>query len=285
MQLKFMKMHGTGNDFVFLDDRDGKIKQHISYSELARKLCSRHFSIGADGIILILNPDDADHDMKFRIYNCDGSQAQMCGNGMRCFAKILYEENILTQRKIRVDTKAGTVIPEVLPDADGRVEKIRVNMGEPDFLCSRIPFNTGRNKAFDYPLRACGLEFAVNAVSMGNPHAVIFVDNVNEFDLEKIGPAIENHEKFPEKTNVEIVEVINTFELRMRVWERGAGITLACGTGACASLAAAAATGRAGRHALIHLDGGDLEIAWDEKTNHIFKTGPADFVFKGTITI
>ncbi len=277
MKLEFMKMHGTGNDFVFLDDRDGRIKQYISYSELARRLCPRHFGIGADGIILILDPDDSDHDMKFRIYNSDGSQAQMCGNGMRCFAKIVYEKNILAKRKIRVDTKAGTVIPEVMPDADKKVEKVRVDMGEPEFSCADMPF--------DYPLQACGIDYHVNAVSMGNPHAVIFVDDIEKIDLEKVGPAIENHEKFPEKTNVEFVEVITGSELRMRVWERGAGITLACGTGACASLAAAAATGRAGRHAVVHLDGGDLEIAWDEKTNHIFKTGPARFVFQGTIFI
>jgi len=289
MEISFIKMEGLGNDFIILDDRDGKIKQHENYSALAKRLCSRHFGIGADGIILILNSDSLDHDIKFMIYNSDGSQPQMCGNGMRCFAKYLYESKIIPQRKMRVDTKAGTVIPEVIPgltsgDKD-QVQSVRVDMGEPVLLCRDIPFESQNEKAIEECLTVGDKEYRITAVSMGNPHAVIFVDNVEKVDIVKVGRSIELHERFPEKTNVEFIEVVNSRKLKMKVWERGAGVTLACGTGACASLVAANLTDRAEDKAIIHLDGGDLEIHWDKATNHIFKTGPATLVFEGRIRI
>ncbi|MBU8912175.1 MAG: diaminopimelate epimerase [Desulfobacterales bacterium] len=283
MELDFIKMEGLGNDFIILDDRDEKIEQYEHYPVLAKKLCSRHFGIGADGIILIL--ESLDHDIKFRIYNSDGSQAQMCGNGIRCFAKYLYENKMILQKKIRVDTKAGTVVPEVITDDKDKVNSVRVDMGEPVLFCRDIPFENTNEKAIEERLMVGDKEYHITAVSMGNPHAVVFVDDVEKVDIKRIGPSIENHERFPEKTNVEFIEVINTGELKMKVWERGAGITLACGTGACAAIVAAHLTGRAQENAIVHLDGGDLDIHWNKETNHIFKTGPATLVFEGRIRI
>ncbi|MBT6338728.1 MAG: diaminopimelate epimerase [Desulfobacula sp.] len=283
MELEFVKMEGLGNDFIFLDDRDGIIEHYKSYPELAKQLCSRHFGIGADGIILIL--DSIDHDIKFRIYNSDGSQAQMCGNGMRCFAKYLFENKIVSHKKIRVDTKAGTIIPEVIADNNDHIQSVRVDMGEPVLFCRDIPFESYNEKAIDEPLTIKDKTYHITTISMGNPHAVLFVDDLEKADVKAIGPLIETHDRFPEKTNVEFVEVINKEELKMKVWERGAGITLACGTGACAALVAANLTGRAKNNAIVHLSGGDLDIHWDKETNHIFKTGPATLVFEGCIRI
>lgn len=283
MELEFVKMEGLGNDFIILDDRKESIEKHENYPSLAKRLCSRHFGIGADGIILIL--ESPDHDIKFRIYNSDGSHAQMCGNGMRCFAKYLYESRIISKKRIRVDTKAGTIIPEVITNNKGLVESIRVDMGEPDLLCKDIPFKSENEKAIEEPLKVGEKAYLITAVGMGNPNAVIFVDDITTIDVKTTGPLIENHERFPEKTNVEFVEAVNPDELKMKVWERGAGITLACGTGACACLVAASLTGRASKKVIIHLDGGDLEIYWDETTNHIFKTGPAVEVFKGVLNL
>ncbi|MCP4671741.1 MAG: diaminopimelate epimerase, partial [Desulfobacula sp.] len=220
-------------------------------------------------------------DIKFRIYNSDGSQPQMCGNGMRCFARYLYENKIVLKNKIRVDTKAGTIIPEVIVNENGVVQSIKVDMGEPVILCDEIPFKSKNKTTAKENITVKGIEYSVTAVGMGNPHCVLFVDDITKVELEKLGPLIETHERFPEKTNVEFVEVVNSKELKMKVWERGAGITLACGTGACASLVAANLAGKAGQQAIVHLDGGDLEIFWDKTTNHIFKTGTATEVFKG----
>jgi diaminopimelate epimerase len=283
MEIEFVKMEGLGNDFIILDDRTCDIQRHEAYPALAKSLCSRHFGIGADGIILIL--ESHDHDIKYRIYNSDGSQAQMCGNGMRCFAKYLYGKKILAQKKIRVDTKAGTVIPEVIVDDNDQVQSIRVDMGEPVLSCLDIPFESPNDKAIEESLMVGDKEYLITAVFMGNPHAVLFVDDLQKVDIEKIGRLIEAHKRFPEKTNVEFIEVVNNRELKMKVWERGAGRTLACGTGACAALVAANLTGRASDSAIVHLDGGDLDIFWDKKTNHVFKTGPANLVFEGRIRI
>ena len=283
MKLDFSKMEGLGNDFVMLDDRDKRIKASISYSDLARRLCDRHFGIGGDGIILAR--ESQDHDIRFVIINSDGTEPEMCGNGMRCFAKYLYEKKILTQRSMRVETLAGTVIPEVVVEETDRVTSVRVDMGVPVLSCKKIPFvcdhETGIEESIETPF---GTKI-VTTVSMGNPHAVIFVPDIRGVDVEKIGRAIETHERFPEKTNVEFVERISDTELRMKVWERGAGITLACGTGACACLVASNLTRRTSHRALIHLDGGDLEIFWDKESGHIFKTGPATLVFEGSILI
>lgn len=283
MKIEFSKMEGIGNDFIIMDDRSGAIAAHGPYSGLAKLLCSWHFGIGADGIIFILN--SRTHDIGFKIINSDGSEAQMCGNGMRCFAKLVYEKRIMDATTFRVETKAGTVIPEVITTHEGLVAKVKVDMGSPILLCRDIPFESRNEQALDEPLTVGGKTYKVTAVSMGNPHAVIFVDSYESLDLAAEGRAIETHPRFPEKTNVEFVQVLSQNELNMRVWERGAGITLACGTGACAVLAASHLTGRTGRNTRIHLPGGDLDIHWDKASGHIFKTGPANLVFEGRVEI
>ncbi len=283
MKLDFSKMEGLGNDFVILDDRDGRIEVAVPYPDLAIKLCDRHFGIGGDGIILAR--ESQDHDIRFVIINSDGTEPEMCGNGMRCFAKYLYEKKILTQKSMRVETLAGTVIPEVFVDKNDQVTSVKVDMGAPILSCRDIPFVCDHETGIEESIETPAESLLVTTVSMGNPHAVIFVPDISGVDVKKIGQAIETHDRFPEKTNVEFIETVSDTELRMKVWERGAGITLACGTGACASLVAASLTGKTRNHALIHLDGGDLEIFWDKESGHIFKTGPATLVFEGSILI
>lgn len=282
MELKFWKMEGLGNDFIMLDDRDESILNHMNYADLAVGLCDRHFGIGGDGIILARTSQT--HDIRFVIINSDGTEPQMCGNGMRCFAKYLYENKILVKEEMQVETLAGTVVPRLIID-QGQVVSVEVDMGEPILDPTRIPFVSDLNPALEEDLSTPLGTVQVTTVSMGNPHAVIFVEDLPAVQLKKQGRAVETHDRFPEKTNVEFIEVVSDTELKMKVWERGAGITLACGTGACASLVAAHLTGRTKNQALIHLDGGDLQIRWDKESNHIFKTGPAALAFKGTIRI
>ena len=283
MQIFFSKMEGLGNDFVMMDDREGLIEEALAYPDLARKLCDRHFGIGADGIILARK--STTHDVRFVIINSDGSEPQMCGNGMRCFAKFLYEKGIFTQKRMQVETLAGTIVPEIFTDQNNQVISVRVDMGKPILACPEIPFVCDRDTGIEEPLVIGDDTVTLTTVSMGNPHAVIFVGSIMSVDVEKLGRAVETHERFPEKTNVEFIEMIRDTEFKMKVWERGAGITLACGTGACASLVAAHLTQRSQHHALVHLDGGDLEISWDQETGHIYKTGPATQVFDGSIHI
>ncbi len=283
MELEFWKMQGLGNDFIMLDDRSGTLAAYISYSDLSVKLCDRHFGIGGDGIILA-TPSET-HDIRFVIFNCDGTQAQMCGNGMRCFAKYLYEKQILVKEQMQVETLAGTVVPKVSLNAQGKVSSVCVDMGEPVLQAKRIPFICTANTAIQETLETEQGDVEVTCVSMGNPHAVIFVERLDQVNIKKMGRAVERHDRFPEKTNVEFIEGVSDTELRMKVWERGAGITLACGTGACAALVAAHLTGKTGRRATVHLDGGDLDIYWDKASNHIFKTGPAGLTFEGRVTV
>ncbi len=283
MDLEFVKMEGIGNDFIIIDDSTRMIESVKPYPELAKQLCSRHFGIGADGILLILPSEN--HDFKFRIFNSDGSSAQMCGNGIRCVAKYVFENKIIQKQKMQVDTLAGTVVPEVLLDEMGQVKSVRVDMGEPILSCDQIPFVCDKVKAIDEPLSVGNKTYSITTVSMGNPHAVQFVDDLDTIDIKQVGQSIENHDQFPEKTNVEFIQVLSENELKMKVWERGAGITLACGTGACASLVAACLTGRTQERAVIHLDGGDLEIFWDKTSNHLFMEGPATLAFKGRVQI
>ena len=283
MRIDFWKMHGIGNDFIMLDVRDKTIAGYIDYSDLAVRLCPRRFGIGADGIILARHSDT--HDIRFIIINSDGSEPEMCGNGMRCFAKYLYENNILVKDEIKVQTLAGTVVPRIEKKQSGQVVSVCVDMGVPRLVPQQIPFVHDRDMALGVPIETAQGTMLVSCVSMGNPHAVIFVNDLSLVDIETIGPMVENNPRFPEKTNVEFIEVVSDRQLKMRVWERGAGITLACGTGACAAVTAAHLTGRAGRQVRVHLDGGDLDISWNESSGHIFKTGPAQTVFKGTLDI
>ncbi len=279
MKLKFVKSHGIGNDFIIIDDRNGSIIRKINYGKLARKLCRRHFGIGADGILIVL--DSKRMDIKFRIFNADGSEAEMCGNGIRCFAKYLFENKIIPKKTFKIETMAGEIIPEIITDESEKVQSIRVDMGEPLFAPAEIPFKSSSDRAVNIPIEINGEKIYLTALSMGNPHAVIFVNDIENINIEQLGKQIEEHESFPDKTNVEFVKVINNNELRIRVWERGAGETLACGTGACAALAAALLNKKASRRALIHLKGGDLDILWDKATGHLFMTGPAEIVFTG----
>ncbi len=283
MKLNFSKMEGLGNDFIILDDRDGQIEAVMGYPDLAIKLCDRHFGIGGDGVILVRN--SRKDDIRFIIINSDGSEPEMCGNGMRCFARYLYENKIVTQKSMRVETLAGTVVPEVFTDENNQVTQVTVDMGSPVLSCEQIPFVCDHKRGIEEDIETNAGIQVVTTVSMGNPHAVIFVPDIAGVDVEGVGRAVETHPRFPEKTNVEFIEVVNDTELKMKVWERGAGITLACGTGACASLVAAILTKRSQNRSIIHLDGGDLEIYWDKESGHIFKTGPATSVFDGSIFI
>ncbi|THB72762.1 MAG: diaminopimelate epimerase [Desulfobacteraceae bacterium] len=283
MELEFVKMHGIGNDFIMLDDRNRLIQSHISYSTLAEKLCDRRFGIGGDGLILAVPSQD--HDIGFRIFNSDGTEPEMCGNGMRCFAKYLFERQIITTPTMRVETLAGTIIPEVILDSGQQVTSVRVDMGEPVLEAGKVPFVSDMDIALMDKLYLEDQVLSVTAVSMGNPHAVIFVDQVDQVDIAAVGRQVEVHSRFPEKTNVEFVQVISDSELDMRVWERGAGITLACGTGACATLVAAHLNKLTSHKALIHLAGGDLEIEWNRENNHLYKTGPAEESFSGRVRV
>ncbi|MEE4363982.1 MAG: diaminopimelate epimerase [Desulfotignum sp.] len=283
-QIAFSKMEGLGNDFIVMDDRDGSIARCMPYPMLAGKLCDRHFGIGGDGIILVRNSKD--HDIRFVIYNSDGSEAGMCGNGMRCFARYLYEKKIVVQKQVRVETAAGTVVPRVEVDADDRVISVMVDMGVPVLACRKIPFVSDADTAVEEVIdMGDGQTVTATVVHVGNPHAVVFVENLSEVDVKKQGRSLEIHPRFPEKTNVEFIQVLDDQTLQMKVWERGAGTTLACGTGACAALTAAHLTGRTKNQVTVRLDGGVLSIFWDKKTGHLFKTGPARLVFEGVIQL
>ncbi|MBP1763811.1 MAG: Diaminopimelate epimerase [Firmicutes bacterium] len=273
--MQFTKVQGQGNDFVLVDG----FKEHIEdYSQAAIKVCDRHFGIGADGLVLILPSEKAD--FKMRIFNSDGSEAEMCGNVTRCVARYVYEHGLTDKTKMTLETLAGLIKPELIFNGN-EIQTVRVDMGKPVLARNLIPM-TGNpdEQAVNIPLEAAGKTFAVTCVSMGNPHCVIFVDDMEKIDLAGIGPYIETHPFFPKKTNVEFVQVVSDKEVRMRVWERGAGITLACGTGASATIVACVLNGKTGRKATIHLDGGDLDVEWGAD-EHIYMSGPAVEVFQG----
>ncbi len=275
MKIHFTKMHGLGNDFILIDSRELKLD---NLPELSRRLCNRHFGIGADQILLLDNSKSAD--FKMRIFNADGSEVEMCGNGIRCFAKYIWDRKLSDKKVLMVETLAGIMKPEKVDD-----NMIKVDMGEPRFRPQEIPVNIDHQPpVVDYPLRIYKTEFKITCVSMGNPHAVIFVDDLKKLSVSQIGPLIENHSIFPKKTNVEFVEVLNDKEINMRVWERGAGETMACGTGASAAVVAANIKGLTSKSVLVHLSGGDLFIEW-AADNHVYMKGSAVEVFEGIIEI
>jgi diaminopimelate epimerase len=275
--MNFTKMHGLGNDFVIVDAFAEKLDEP-ALGDLARRVCDRHFGVGADGLVVVGPSEQAD--FRMRIFNSDGSEASHCGNAIRCVAKLLYERGRVQDTVITGETVGRINVLQVFPE-NGRVDAVRVDMGEPGFRRADLPM-TGPpdEEALDEPLQVDGESLRVTAVSMGNPHAVIFVEDLDRFPFERLGPKMEAHPAFPDRVNAEFVQVLSPAELQMRVWERGAGETLACGTGACAVLVAAARTGRAGRKAVIHLRGGDLHIEWGDD-NHVYMTGPAVEVFQG----
>lgn len=274
--MRFTKMHGIGNDYVYVDCF---CEQVAAPAALARAISERHFGVGGDGLILIMPSDSAD--VRMRMFNADGSEAQMCGNGLRCLAKYAYDHGRAKANPMKVETQAGIKTVEIAVGGDGRVAAARVDMGEPILSPAAIPVKLEGDRAVDVTLEAGGQSLAVTCVSMGNPHAVAYVDDVGAVDLERIGPEIENHRLFPERVNAHFVQVHSPGEVAMRTWERGSGITLACGTGACAVCVAGVLTGRTARQITAHLPGGDLRVEWAETDNRVYMTGPAVEVFTG----
>lgn len=276
MGIDFTKYHGLGNDFILIDNRASS--SPVLTPDQAVELCDRHFGIGADGVIFAL-PGSTATDYTMRIFNSDGSEPEMCGNGIRCLAKFLAElEGVDGEKEYRIDTGAGVIMPQLRSDG-----QVTVDMGEPRLLAEEIPttLRGAGEKVIQERLEVVGQNWEVTCVSMGNPHCVTFVDDVAAIDLEKIGPVFEHHGVFPKRTNTEFIQVVARDSVKMRVWERGAGVTLACGTGACASLVAAVLTGRCDRSATVELPGGCLQIEWRATNNRIYMTGPAIRVFSG----
>lgn len=283
MRIPFTKMHGCGNDYVYIDCLERELADPAG---LARRLSDRHFGIGSDGIILILPSEKADYRM--RMFNADGSEAEMCGNGIRCFAKWLYDRGLLKGDEARVETAAGIRTLRVYAEG-GKARRVRVNMGIPRLSRSDIPMLGEEGQAvneqltIDVPGQG-DLALRFTAVSMGNPHCVIYVDDTAAFPVALYGPLVERHPLFPRRTNVEFVQVISPSEARMRVWERGSGETLACGTGAAATCVAGVLNGKTDRRLLLHLLGGDLELEW-ASDGPVYLIGPAEEVFEGTIDL
>lgn len=275
--MKFTKMHGLGNDFIVIDEREKQIK--TDFIGLAKKLCDRHLGIGADGLIRVLPSKTGDY--KMEIINSDGSVPEMCGNGIRCFAKFIYDNEKKPKTEYKVETGAGILIP-VLDVKNKNVTGITVDMGEPILEPAKIPM-VGYKENLNQSIRVFGEEYIFTAVSMGNPHIVIFGVDLKNLELNEVGPDLENHKAFPARTNVHFVNIISRNEIRVRHWERGAGETLACGTGACACVVAGVLGNKLERVVTVHVPGGDLKIRWDEKTNHVFMQGPAETVYSGEL--
>jgi len=286
--MRFAKLHGAGNDFIHVN---GLQEQILDPAALAVKISDRHFGVGADGLILAL-PPRKDGDIRMRIFNADGSEAQMCGNGVRCLAKFAVERGLITvvggpcepgegTCVVNVETNAGLREVTLYRDASGLISRGSVGMGRPRLEAELIPVALDGDRLVDVPLTVGGQTLWMTCVNMGNPHAVFYVDEVEGWPLEQVGPKIENHKLFPERINVHIVEVVSLGEVRMRTWERGSGITLACGTGASAVCVAGVLTGRTGRRILAHVPGGDLQAEWPDDAAPVTLTGPVEEVFTG----
>ena len=282
--MRFSKMHGIGNDFIIINclGMDGDTVASRA-EEQSAFLCDRKFGVGADGVILVL-PGET-HRFRMRMFNPDGSEAEMCGNGIRCFAKYIADHGYAHgESDLPVETGAGLLRVQLLKNDEGKVDLVRVDMGEPILEPERIPTTLGDGRrAVNVPLQIGSRVLNFTAVSMGNPHAVTFVESVADFPVSEIGPQVERHPAFPRRTNTEFIQVVSPREVNFRVWERGAAETLACGTGACASVVAAVLNGHTGREVLVHLPGGDLRIEWSEQDNRVYMTGPATDVYEGEI--
>jgi len=281
MRLKFSKMHGLGNDFVVID----AISQNVRLNpERIRFIADRHFGIGCDQVLLVEIPESSSVDFRYRIFNADGSEVENCGNGARCFARFVRDRKLTGKKVIKVETAGGIIELNIQDD-----EQVSVNMGVPRLLPEQIPF-TGENKttinpAVTYPLIVAGKTLQVSAVSMGNPHAVLVVDNVKTADVQTLGPLIENHPQFPARVNAGFMQIVSRDEINLRVYERGAGETLACGTGACAAVAAGRLIGMLNERVKVNLPGGSLRIEWMNENSPVMMTGPAEFVFHGQIKL
>lgn len=275
-RMKFTKMQGLGNDYVYVNCFKEKIDNP---SELARRISDRHFGVGSDGLIMINPSDKADFEME--MYNADGSRGEMCGNGIRCVAKYVYDYGLTDKTHISVETLGGIKYLDLNVE-EGKVKMVKVDMGKPELEPLKIPVKASGDKAVDEPILVGGEEYRMTCVSMGNPHAVVFIGcDVRKFPLEEIGPKFENHERFPNRVNTEFVRVIDRHTAEMRVWERGSGETLACGTGACAVAVACVLNGLTEDEVTVRLLGGDLQIRWDREKDTVFMTGPAEVVFDG----
>jgi len=273
--MRFTKMQGIGNDYIYIDCFREKVEDP---ARLSREMSDRHFGVGADGIVLICPSEKAD--FRMRMFNADGSESEMCGNATRCIAKYVLERGLTRKHTVTLETGAGIKILEMRIEG-GEVQSVRVDMGAPAFRPEEIPVLLQGDRIVDHAVSFAGLPLRMTCVSMGNPHAVFFVEDAEHFDVTGIGPKIEADPLFPRKTNAEFATVLDRGHIRMRVWERGSGETMACGTGACATLAAAVLCGLTDREAELRLNGGNLRIIWDEKTGHILQEGPAVFVFDG----
>ena len=279
MVIEFSKYQGLGNDFILIDNRH--TAEPVISPEQAIAMCDRHFGIGGDGVIFALPGKNTDYTM--RIYNSDGSEPEMCGNGIRCLAKFIaeLEGNTEVNKSYKIDTLAGLIIPKLQSNGE-----VTVDMGEPELLAAKIPttLNSGDGKVVPQPLEVDDRTWSVTTVSMGNPHCITFVEDSDAIALEQIGPKFEHHPVFPQRTNTEFVEVVESDYVKMRVWERGAGITLACGTGACATVVAGVLNNKCDRNCTVELPGGCLQIDWSATDNRVYMTGPAIEVFKGKYT-
>ena len=279
--MKFTKMHGIGNDYVYVNCFEETVEDPAA---VARFVSDRHFGIGSDGLILIKPSEAADCEMD--MYNLDGSQGAMCGHGIRCVAKYAYDYGIVHKTQISVATRSGIKYLD-LTVKDGKVSQVKVNMGAPILTASQIPVVSEKEEVINEPLEVNGETYYITAVSMGNPHAIVYMTDVDHLDIEKIGPSFENHVAFPDRVNTEFVEVLDEHTVKMRVWERGSGETLACGTGACAVAVASILNERvdSDKPVTVKLLGGDLEIYWNRQENLVYMTGPATTVFDGEIDL
>ena len=280
MNMKFTKMHGCGNDYVYVDCTNEMIENP---SEVSKYVSDRHFGIGSDGLILICSSETAD--FRMAMYNADGSEGAMCGNGIRGVAKYVYDKGLTDKKNISIETKSGIKELELTVE-DGKVALVKVNMGAPILKAKDIPVDVDTEKCIDSDINVDGKDYKITCVSMGNPHAVTFIDeDVKTFPIEKIGPKFENHPMFPDRVNTEFVQVLNRHEVNMRVWERGSGETLACGTGTCATVVACVLNGLTDDEVTVHLLGGDLFIKYDRENDTVWMTGPAVIAFEGTIEL
>lgn len=278
--MKFTKMHGIGNDYIYVNCMKETVENP---SKLAVKLSDRHFGIGSDGLILIRPSKKADFEME--MYNADGSRGEMCGNGIRCVGKYVYEKGLTDKTSVDIETLAGIKHLEFTVK-NQKVEAVCVEMGKPEFAAEKIPVLSDTKEVINSPLIVNGKEYSVTCVSVGNPHCVVFLkEDVRELDLKEIGPFFENHKNFPKRINTEFINVLDEKTLRMRVWERGSGETMACGTGACAAAAAAVVNGLTKEDVTVHLLGGDLTIKWNRKEDRIYMTGEAAEVYEGEIFV
>lgn len=279
IQMKFTKMQGLGNDYVYVNCFKEKIDNP---SEVAIKVSNRNFGVGSDGLIMINPSKVADFEME--MYNADGSRGEMCGNGIRCVGKYVYDYGLTDKTSISVETLGGIKYLDFTVE-DGKVKLVKVDMGSPELIAANIPIVAEDEKVIDSPIVVDGQEYRMTGVSMGNPHTVVFIEDVQGLEIEKIGPMFENHERFPKRINTEFARVIDRHTVEMRVWERGSGETLACGTGACAVAVASILNGFTENKVTVKLLGGDLQIEWDREVNKVYMTGPAEVSFEGEINL